>query len=456
MSEETISIHKLSELSDDQRKALLKRAENDLGSFMEMVNPIIDAVRKDGDRALADFANKFDKAPLAPDQIRATPEEFAAAHESVTPELIETLEFAAANIRHFHEKQMPESLVLHETHPGVLVGDRWNAIDSVACYVPRGKGSFPSSVLMTAIPAKVAGVNKVIVITPPGPGGAVDPATLVAAEIAGVHDVFKCGGAQGIAAVAYGTHTVPKCDKVVGPGSPWVVAAKKQLSSVIDPGSPAGPSELIIFSDGSVPPELVALDLCVESEHGPDSSVFFVTDNEDFAHAVASQIPRLWSKMGEIRSGYSQTVLSGPRGGIIIASANEDAVAFINDYAPEHLAVLTENAWQYLPSFKHAGEILLGPHSAISVANFVLGPSHVLPTGAAAKTTSPLAVFDFLKRTSIASLTQNAYHTFAGHAESLARYEGFDGHANAVSTMRSEALDLAQLHMGDVQAAAPS
>lgn len=443
MSDTPISIHRLSELSETQRESLLKRTENDLSVFMEKVIPIIEAVRCDGDEALADFANKFDKSPITADQIRATPEEFAAARASVDQELIETLEFAAQNIRHFHEKQMPETLALHETHPGVLVGDRWNAIDSVACYVPRGKGSFPSSVLMTAVPAKVAGVKKVIVITPPGPDGTIDPATLVAAEIAGIADVFKCGGAQGIAAVAFGTATVPKCDKVVGPGSPWVVAAKKQLSSIIDPGSPAGPSELIIFSDGTVPPELVALDLCVESEHGPDSSVFFVTDNEEFARAVASHVPGFWSQMGETRAAYSKTVLTGPRGGIVVTGTREEAFVFVNAYAPEHLAVLADNAWQYLNRFEHAGEILLGPHSAISVANFVLGPSHVLPTGAAAKTASPLAVFDFLKRTSIASLSEKAYCGFAGHAERLARYEGFEGHANAVSKMRAEALRLA-------------
>ncbi|MFT4162154.1 histidinol dehydrogenase [Shinella sp.] len=440
MSDTPISIHRLSELTAVQRKGLLQRTENDLSSFMEKVVPIIDAVRRDGDKALADFANKFDKAPITSSQLRATPEEFAAARASVAPELTETLEFAAGNIRHFHERQMPETLALHETHPGVLVGDRWNAIDSVACYVPRGKGSFPSSVLMTAIPAKVAGVKKVVVITPPGPDGTVDPATLVAAEISGITDVFKCGGAQGIAAVAFGTKTVPKCDKIVGPGSPWVVAAKKQLSSVIDPGSPAGPSELIVFSDGTVPAELVALDLCVESEHGPDSSVFFVTDSEEFAHTVASHIPGLWAQMGDARAQYSKTVLTGPRGGIVVADTREEAFAFVNDYAPEHLAVLADNAWQYLSRFEHAGEILLGPHSAISVANFVLGPSHVLPTGAAAKTMSPLAVFDFLKRTSIASLSEEAYHGFAGHAERLARYEGFDGHANAVSPLRNKAL----------------
>ena len=440
MSDSPVSIHKLDQLNETERKNLLQRTENDLSTFMDKVIPIIEAVRCDGDKALADFANKFDKSPITADQIRATPEEFAAARASVDQELIETLKFAAGNIRLFHEKQMPETLALHETHAGVLVGDRWNAIDSVACYVPRGKGSFPSSVLMTAIPAKVAGVKKVIVITPPGPDGTVDPATLVAAEIAGVSDVFKCGGAQGIAAVAYGTKTVPKCDKVVGPGSPWVVAAKKQLSSVIDPGSPAGPSELIIFSDGTVPPELVALDLCVESEHGPDSSVFFVTDNEEFARAVASHVPSYWSQMGDVRAQYSRTVLTGQRGGIVVAGTREEAFAYVNDYAPEHLAVLADNAWQYLTRFEHAGEILLGSHSAISVANFVLGPSHVLPTGGAAKTTSPLAVFDFLKRTSIASLTEGAYQGFAAHAERLARYEGFDGHANAVSAIRNQAL----------------
>ncbi|WDZ81617.1 histidinol dehydrogenase (plasmid) [Ensifer adhaerens] len=440
MSTPKISMYRLSELTPDQRNDLLQRAESDITAFTDRVVPIIEDVRVRGDEALADFARTLDKANLSPKDIRATPQEFATARSLVDPDLIETLHFAADNIRHFHEKQLPDTLSLHETHQGVIVGDRWTPIDSVACYVPRGKGSFPSSVLMTAIPAKVAGVKKVVVITPPGPDGTVDPATLVAAEIAGVEAVFKCGGAQGIAAVAYGTETVPRCSKVVGPGSPWVVAAKKLLSSVIDPGSPAGPSELLIYSDATVSADLVAMDLCVESEHGPDSSVFLVTSNEIFAEEVAQRIPDHWARMTPNRADFSRTVLTGRKGGIVVAPSEEEAFAFINDYAAEHLAVLAENAWQYLPQIRHAGEILLGPHSAIGIANFVLGPSHVLPTGGAAKTASPLAVFDFLKRTSIASMSQDAYSRFAPHAERLGRYEGFVGHANSVSSLRLAAI----------------
>lgn len=437
---EAVSIHRLSGLTGRRRAELLERAESDLGLFSERVVPIIEAVRERGDAALADFARQLDRADLAADRIRATPAEFTAARSLVGEAIVETLSFAAANVRRFHEKQRPDDLVLHETHPGVIVGDRWTCIDSVACYVPRGKGSFPSSVLMTAIPAEVAGVPNVVVITPPGSDGSVDPATLVAAELAGVTDVFKCGGAQGVAAVAYGTQTVPKCAKIVGPGSPWVVAAKKHLSSVIDPGSPAGPSELIIFSDASVPPELVALDLCVESEHGPDSSVFLVTTDADFAAKVADLLPTYWSKLPEPRAGYSRAVLQGPKGGIVVAAGLDEAFGFINDYAPEHLAILSNKPWDYVPRVRHAGEILLGPHSAIAVANFVLGPSHVLPTGGAARTASPLSVFDFMKRTTIASVSADAYARFAPFAESLGRYEGFDGHANSVSHLRVEAM----------------
>lgn len=440
MSTSKISMYRLSDLTPDQRNDLLQRTESDITAFTDRVVPIIEDVRVRGDEALADFARTLDKANLSPKDIRATPQEFAAARSLVHPELIETLRFAADNIRHFHEKQLPDTLSLHETHRGVIVGDRWTPIDSVACYVPRGKGSFPSSVLMTAIPAKVAGVENVVVITPPGPDGSVDPATLIAAEIAGVEAVFKCGGAQGIAAVAYGTQTVPKCAKVVGPGSPWVVAAKKVLSSIIDPGSPAGPSELLIFSDSTVSAELVAMDLCVESEHGPDSSVFLVTADAQFADEVAQRIPKHWARMAANRAAFSRTVLTGAKGGIVIASNEDEAFAFINDYAAEHLAVLAQNAWQYLPRIRDAGEILLGPHSAIGIANFVLGPSHVLPTGGAAKTASPLAVFDFMKRTSIASISKEAYGVFAQHAEALGRYEGFDGHANSVSALRLVAL----------------
>jgi len=314
------------------------------------------------------------------------------------------------------------------------------AIPSAACYVPRGKGAFPSVALMTSIPAKVAGVRDLIIVTPPGPNGKIDDATLVAARMAGVDKVFKAGGAQGIAAVAYGTETVPKVAKVIGPGSPWVAVAKRMVSHVIDTGTPAGPSELIVLADDTIDGRLAALDLLIESEHGPDSSVYLVTWSRRVAEEALAAIPQYWAKMGEQRRGFSSTVLSGPIGGIVLARDAAEAIAFVNDYAPEHLEVLAKEPFQYLGRLDHAGEILLGEHTPTTLGNYVLGPNHVLPTSGWARTASPVSTFDFMKRTSIAYVTSRAYPELAKNARTLATYEGFEGHANAVSPLRDEIL----------------
>jgi histidinol dehydrogenase len=295
-------------------------------------------------------------------------------------------------------------------------------------------------VLMTAIPAKVAGVPEIVIITPPGPDGQIDDATLVAAQMAGVTCVYKAGGAQGIAAVAYGTATVPKCAKVVGPGSPWVAAAKRLVSHLIDTGSPAGPSEIIVFADDTVDGRLAGLDLLIEAEHGPDSSAFLVTTSRRVAEEALAAIPQYWAQMGEQRVAFSSTVLCGPIGGVVLARDEDEAIAFVNDYAPEHLEVLSKEPFQYLGRFENAGEILLGEHTPSTLGNFVIGPSHVLPTSGWARTASPLSVFDFMKRTSIAYVTGKGYPELARHARAFATYEGFEAHANAVSSTRDKLL----------------
>jgi len=310
----------------------------------------------------------------------------------------------------------------------------------VACYVPRGKGAFPSAALMLAIPAQVAGVKDICIITPPGPNGKIDDATLVAARMAGVSKVYRAGGAQGIAAVAYGTQTISKVSKVVGPGSPWVGAAKRLLSHVFNTGSPAGPSEVIIFADDSVSGKLAGLDLLIESEHGPDSSAYLVTWSMRVAEEAMAAIPSFWKQMGQLRVGYSSTVLGGPMGGVILARDEEDAIAFCNEYAAEHLEILSKEPFKYLGRIEHAGEILLGEHTPTTLGNYVIGPNHCLPTSGWARTSSAVSVFDFLKRTSIAHVTSAGYPELARHARALANYEGFDGHANAVSEMRDAVL----------------
>ena len=435
-----INLHELSKLSPTQRQKLLTRVEGDLSDFETKVKPIIAALRLEGDAALARFAREFDKSPVTADALAATPADFAAAERSLASDVKAAMEFAAANIRKFHEKQMPEAMWMMEISPGSFGGERWSAIPSVACYVPRGKGAFPSVAMMTAIPAKVAGVEKVIIITPPGPDGKIDDATLVAARMAGVDAVYKAGGAQAIAAVAYGTATIPKVSKVVGPGSPWVAAAKRLVSHVLDVGSPAGPSEVIVLADDTVSGELAALDLLVECEHGPDSSGYLVTWSRRVAEEALAAIPKYLAMMGKQRAEFASAVLGGPIGGIILARDEAEAIAFCNDYAPEHLQVLSENPEAYLPKLQHAGEILLGKYTPTTLGNYVIGPDHVLPTGGWARTASALSVFDFMKRTTIAHVSAAGYAELAKHARVLAKYEGFDAHANAVSELRDKFL----------------
>ncbi len=430
----------LSKISGAERAQMLRRTEADIAPFLDKVRPIIEAVRTEGDEALARFARDFDKAPVTADAIAATPQDFARAAKMLEPDVLEAITFAAGSIRKFHEDQKPEEMWLHEIRPGAFAGDRTSSIPSVACYIPRGKGAFPSSVMMIGIPAKVAGVEKISIITPPGPDGHIDAATLVAAEAAGIMNVYKAGGAQGIAAVAYGTQTIARCAKVVGPGSPWVVAAKRLLVDVIDTGTPAGPSESIIFADDTVDGRLAALDLLIEAEHGPDSSAFLVTTSAEVAEAALKAIPDYWKGMGKQRVEFTQAVLSSTRGGIVLARDTAEAMDFINDYAPEHLEILSREPFAYLGLVRNAGEVLLGEHTPTTLGNFVIGPSHVLPTGGWAKTFSALSVHDFMKRTSVAYVTRAGYPELARHAKVMATYEGFDAHANAVSDMRTRIL----------------
>ena len=431
-----IKFHELSRLSPAERQRLLKRTEADLSHFMPKVQHILDEVRTGGDKALLRFARELDRARIEDKPLAATEAEFDAAEKLVPAQLREALDFAAGSIKRFHADQMPEEMWLHEIRPGAFAGDRIRPIPSVACYVPRGKGSFPSVALMTTLPAKIAGVKDVAIITPPGSDGTIDAATLFAARLAGVGTVYRTGGAQAIAAVAYGTETVRQFSKVIGPGSPWVAAAKRLLAHVIDTGTPAGPSELIVLADESTDGRLAGLDLLIESEHGPDSSAYLVTWSREIAEAAARAIPEYWKSMSEQRVAFSADVLSGPVGGIILARDKEEALAFVNDYAPEHLQILSKEPFQYLGAVEHAGEILLGEHTPATLGNFVIGPNHVLPTSGWAKTASPVSVHDFLKRTSLAYVTSAGYPELARHARTLARYEGFDAHANAVSPMR--------------------
>lgn len=431
-----VALHELDRLTPPQRERLLSRIEDDLSDYSEKVVPIIDAVRREGDAALVRFAREFDRAEIDAGALAASEQDFERAFDTLDKEFLEVLRYAADNIRRFHQQQLPQPLWMQEIRPGVLVGERHTPIDSVACYSPRGKGSFPSVTLMSTIPAVVAGVPMTIVLTPPGPDGGIDPATLVAARLAGVERVYKAGGAPAVAAAAYGTETVPRCRKIVGAGSPWFVAARRVLAERIDPGFPAGPSESIVLADASAKPEVAALDLIIESEHGDDSSTFLVTWSRELAERAAAAVPEHWQRMSEQRAAYSAAVLGGDSGGIVLASCPQQAYDFINDYAPEHLQIVSKQPFEHINHIRNAGEILLGEYAAGSIANYMMGPNCVLPTGGGAHTRSPLGVHDFLKRQSVGHMTRGGFDEMAPKTALFARYEGFDAHANAVSERR--------------------
>lgn len=431
-----VSFHALADLDAVARAALLKRSETDLSDFIDKVKPIIEAVRTEGDAALIRLARDLDKAEVAAGALKASEAEFDAAFDKVDDEVVEAIRFGIDNIRRFHEEQKPEAMWLKEMRPGAYAGDRYTPIRSVALYIPRGKGAFPSVTMMTAVPAVVAGVPDLAIVTPPTPDGSVDAATLVAARLAGVETVYKVGGAQAVAAVAYGTETVRPALKIVGPGSPWVVAAKRLLAGVIDPGLPAGPSEAIIFADDTVKGGLAALDLLIEAEHGPDSSAWLVTHSRRVAEEALAALPQHWARMSPQRVEFSKAVLGGKAGGIVLTPSLEASYRFVNDYAPEHLEILSSDPFAHLSHITEAAEILMGPHTPVAIANFGLGPNAVLPTSRWARTYGPLSVHDFVKRSSIGYVTASAYPEFARHAATLARYEGFSSHELAVSELR--------------------
>lgn len=432
-----LNIWKLESLSAAEKARLLRRSETAIDGVMDAVKPIIEDVRLRGDAALIDYAKKFDKADIK-GSLKATDADFDKAYKSLPAELIAAIKTCAGNITTHHKQQMArvEREWMEEVSPGVYGGEKVTPIDSVGIYVPRGKGAFPSMMYMLCAPAKIAGVKTIAVVTPPTPSGDFDAASLVAADVCGVRDIYKAGGAQAIAALAYGTQTIPKVAKVEGPGSPYVAAAKRLLSSVIDPGMPAGPSEAIVLADDGANAWNTALDMMNEAEHGDDSACLLVTDSETFAHEVAAVLPKVLEGLPEQRRKYCETGFS-TFGGIMICKSMDAAVDFCNEYAVEHLLIKTRNPEKILPRITNAGEILLGETTPSVLGNFGIGINAVLPTGGAARTHSCTSVWSFLKRSSISYVTEAGYQALKKPVEILAEYEGFVGHAH-VTQKRDE------------------
>jgi len=429
-----IHFYELSSMDATQRVRLVRRAELQINELIERVRPIVQAVRERGDEALVEFTARFDSVQLSSDRLRVSRDEVEEAYRSLDPSVRNAIEHAIHNVRTFHEKQMPNALWFTEVEPGVMAGEKISPITSVGLYVPRGKGAFPSVMYMLATPASIAGVPRIVACTPPGPDGTVDPASLVAADLCGVHEIYRIGGAQAIAALAYGTQTIGQVHKITGPGSGYVAAAKRLLYGTVDVGLPAGPSESIILADASTDPELLARDLLIEGEHGPDSSSLLVTVSRPLVEAVMSLLPEKMAALPEWRQAFVRTVFEAPEGtgGIVLAANMDEAIDFVNEYAPEHLEVQVREPFAILSRLKNAGEILLGHYTPFSTGNYCVGTNAILPTGGFAHTFSCTSVYDFLKRTGIAYLMQEGYATLSETTRRLAEFEGFPAHANAV------------------------
>lgn len=426
-----INRYNLSTLPKEKLAQILRRSEINIEESQAVVQPIIKEVSEQGDEAVIKYTEKFDGVRLTIPQLKATEAEFAEARKTLDPALKEAIDIAAANIKKFHEAQMPEEMWFTQIGDGIMAGEKITPITSIGLYVPRGKGSFPSVMLMLSIPAVTAKVPKIVVCTPPTSDGKVDDASLYAAEVSGITEVYKVGGAQAIAALAIGTQTIPKVDKVIGPGNTYVTAAKRLLYGKIDVGTPAGPSESIILCDEHVNPKIAASDLLIEAEHGPDSTALLVTHSEKVADEVARLLPDLIAALPEKRRKFCESVFAN-YGGIMLTSSLEASVQFVNDFAPEHLEVLVKDPMGLLPKIVNAGEILLGEHSPITIGNFSLGVNAILPTGGFARTFSCVTVFDFLKRSSIGYLTREGFDKLGEVSARLADYEGFPAHANAI------------------------
>jgi histidinol dehydrogenase len=422
---------KLNELSAEQRARLMRRAEKDIRDLLPLAQEVIDKVRTNGDAALVEYARRFDAPNFEAGMLRATESDFAAARAAVSADVIAAIEAAHENILRFHEEQMPEPMWFTEVQPGIMAGEKVTPVTSAGLYVPRGKGAFPSVMLMLATPAKVAGVPRVVVVTPPTPEGKADAASLVAAETCGVDEVYVVGGMQAIAGLAYGTETLPKVDKLIGPGSSYVSAAKRLLYGTVDVGLPAGPSESIILTDETTDARLAALDLLVEAEHGPESAAILVTHSETVAQAALEVLPGYIAELPEWRRKFVENVLSN-YGGVLLTSSLDESIQFVNDYAPEHLEVLTSEPFVTLGKLKNAGEILLGHYTPIPTANYCLGLNAILPTGGFARSFSSVSVWDFLKRTGIGYLSKEGYGRLQGITATLADYEDFPAHALAI------------------------
>ena len=420
------------ELTDSTRENvlndLLKRSPNNYSGYEEKVNEILTAVKTEGDKALFDYTLKYDKYQLTPENIRVTAEEIREAYAQMDPELVEVIRRSAANIRAFHEKQLRNSW-FDAKEDGTILGMRITPIGRVGVYVPGGKAAYPSSVLMNVVPATVAGVKDIIMTTPPGADGKVNPGTLVAADIAGVKTIYKAGGAQAVAAMAYGTESVPKVDKITGPGNIFVALAKKAVYGHVSIDSIAGPSEILVLADETANPRYVAADLLSQAEHDELASAILITTSRELAEQVSTEVDVFLQRLS--RREIMEKSLDN-YGYILLAENMETAIETANDIASEHLEILTKNPFDTMTRIQNAGAIFLGEYSSEPLGDYFSGPNHILPTNGTAKFFSPVNVDDFIKKTSIISYSREALQAVHQDIERFAESEGLTAHANSI------------------------
>lgn len=407
---------------------LLKRSPNQYGEYEAVVADIIADVRANGDKAVFSYTKKFDKFDLNADNIKVTAAEIRQAYEELDENLVAVIKKSAENIRAYHAKQLRNSWF--EPKPdGTILGMKITPIAKAGVYVPGGKAAYPSSVLMNVIPAKVAGVEQIIMTTPCNPEGKVNPGTLVAADIAGVDVIYKVGGAQAIAAMAYGTDSIPKVDKITGPGNIFVALAKKAVYGHVSIDSIAGPSEILVLADETANPRYVAADLLSQAEHDELASAILITTSRELAEKVSAQVEVFVQELS--RTAIMEKSLEN-YGYILVADSMTDAIEAANEIASEHLEILTANPFDVMTRIKNAGAIFLGEYSSEPLGDYFAGPNHILPTNGTAKFFSPLSVDDFIKKTSIISYSREALEKVHKDIEAFAESEGLTAHANSI------------------------
>lgn len=418
---------KIINMADAKKEDILTRDINTKSGVEDIVSDIIDNVKMNGDKALKEYSLKFDKAEI--DCLEVTKEEIETAYNSEDKDFIATLEKARDNIHHFHSHQVRNNFIINDKD-GVILGQKITPIEKVGLYVPGGTASYPSSVLMNAIPAKIAGVKEIVMVTPPDKSGNIPAPILAAAKVAGVDRIFKTGGAQAVAALAFGTESMPKVDKVVGPGNVFVATAKRMLYGIVDIDMIAGPSEILVLADGTCNPEYVAADLLSQAEHDKLASAVLITDSAELAQKVSDELEKQIPELP--RCEIARTSID-TNGKIIIAEDMKQAVAISNEIAPEHLEVCVDNPFELLNLITNAGSIFLGKNVPESLGDYLAGPNHTLPTSGTARFSSPLSVDDFIKKSSFIYFSEAALNEVGEDVVRFANKEGLHAHGRAVS-----------------------